>query len=273
MSFIDTRKQKFYDSGNSTEIPLGADGVFTGQWIQTDDYVAAIVVVVTDQDAAVDGLSLETSSDGVNVSHSHVFSPLANTPYGHHYTSVLDVKWFRVKYTNGSVAQSSFRLHTTLFKTAPEEGHVHPVEFEIDQDHPTPITRSILVARSPAGDYANIGRTTGGNLKVAVEEFEGEASNNMNNYPAGVGSNGIVTLTAANTAYAVPAAAPTNNYRITLQNNSDTDIYIGYQNTNANGIKLEPGDIASDNIGAGQQLYVYCASAGKAIAYTIKLVI
>ncbi|NIR95845.1 MAG: hypothetical protein GWO08_20090 [Gammaproteobacteria bacterium] len=57
-----------------------------------------------------------------------------------------------------------------------------------------------------------------------------------------------------------------------MQNNSDTDIYIGYQSTAANGIKLEPGDSAGDKFGAGQQFYAYCGVAGKDITYTIKLV-
>lgn len=263
---------KFFDTGNSTDTNLGVDGVFQGQWIDVSNYVGAIITLRIDQDAAVNGLEIQSSTNGVDVAHTHIFSPLANTPEGHHYPTTLDAQYLRVQYTNGGVAQTDFELDTVLFKNMPEDSHVHPVEFEIDSDHPSSITRSILVARNSAGEYANIERTSGGNLKVAVEEVEPAVTEELGLYPAGTGSNGAVTLTSADTAYAVPASAPSGSYKVTLQNNSDTDIYVGYQNTAANGIKLEPGDSAGDKLGSGQQLYAYCGTAGKVITYTTKLV-
>ena len=264
--------QKLFDSGNSTTTPLGIDGVWTGEWIDTSDYISAIISVVTDQPSAVDGMRLETSIDGVNVVHSHTFSPLDNTPDGHHYPSTLDTQFFRVKYTNGAVAQSVFKLYTTLFKIAPEESHVHPINFEIDEDHPSSITRSILLARTPAGNYVNIGCTTGENLKVSVDEIDQSVIDKLTPYVAGAGSNGQVTMVSEEYAYAVPAVAPASNYKISVQNNSDVPIFIGYQNSNSNGIRLEVGDIVSDDLAAGQQLYVYCATPGTVCTYTAKLV-
>lgn len=269
---IELTKQKFFDTGNSSSDLLGIGGVFTGTWVDTSDYVSAIISLVIDQDAAIDGLRLETSRDGVTVLHSHVFTPLTNTPDGHHYPTTLDAQFFRVKYTNGAVAQTIFNLNTTLFKIPPERSHVHPVEYQIDSDHPSTIGRSILLAKKPAGTYVNIGCTTGENLKVAVEEIEPEASDLLTDYVAGTGSNGSISLVSANTAYAIPGSTPASNYKITVQNNSDVPVFIGYQNTNTDGIQLDPGDIAYDSLGAGQQLFAYCGSAGKSVVYTTKLV-
>jgi len=89
-------------------------------------------------------------------------------------------------------------------------------------------------------------------------------------YPVGSGSNGSVTLTDAATAYAVPATASTEKHVLVLYNGSDTDIYWGFANSNSNGLLLPPDGKASMNMGVSQQVYAYCASAGKAITYSYK---
>ena len=89
-------------------------------------------------------------------------------------------------------------------------------------------------------------------------------------YPAGSGSNGSVTLTSANTAYAVPASAPTKKYVMVLYNNTSNNIYWGYENSNSNGIILESGEKVSIDLGANEQIYCYSATAGTTIVYTYK---
>ena len=88
--------------------------------------------------------------------------------------------------------------------------------------------------------------------------------------PSGAGDNGAVTLTLANTAYAVPTVAPTSSYRMTVQNNSTAIIYIGYENSNANGLALQLLADAEIELGAGQQIYAYSATAGVALTYSLK---
>jgi len=89
-------------------------------------------------------------------------------------------------------------------------------------------------------------------------------------YPAGTGSNGSVTLTNADTAYAVPPTAPTKKYILVVYNNSDTDIYWGYENSASNGVILESGEKVALDLGANQQVYCYCSSAGKTIVFSYK---
>ena len=88
-------------------------------------------------------------------------------------------------------------------------------------------------------------------------------------YPAGSGSNGSVTLTNADTAYAVPSSAPTKKYVIVLYNDSGSDIYWGFENSNSNGIILEDGERVAVDLGANKQLYCYSSSAGVAIKYSL----
>jgi len=90
------------------------------------------------------------------------------------------------------------------------------------------------------------------------------------NYPSGTGDNGSVTLTNADTAYSVPSTAPTSNYTIILYNSSDTDMYVGYENSNSNGIELPSGGRMSFDLGSGQQVYTYCGTSGKVLTYSLK---
>jgi hypothetical protein len=164
--------KKHFSVGNKRTTILTGGASFTGAWEDVSNYVQAIIDLNVDQDAAADGLRFEFSDDGATVRHAHSFSPVANDPDGHHYATTLDSQYFRVKYTNGAVTQGSFYLSATYFENASEEGHVHPVNYVIDDDHQAAIVRAILLAVNPAGVYGNINRTTGGNLKISLEEWD-----------------------------------------------------------------------------------------------------
>ena len=88
--------------------------------------------------------------------------------------------------------------------------------------------------------------------------------------PGGVGLNGAVTLVSGSTAYSIPASAPTENYVIVLYNGSDTDMFVGYENSNANGLLFPSGGRMSFDLGANQVVYAYCGSAGKILSYSLK---
>ena len=91
-----------------------------------------------------------------------------------------------------------------------------------------------------------------------------------NSYPTGTGSNGIVTLTNANTAYAVPSTAPTGKYELNLYNGSGSDIYVGYENINTGGSLITTGGTARILLGANQQVYCYSATVGVSVNYSYK---
>lgn len=172
---------KFRSLANSTSTPLAGDATFTGDWIETKDYVGALIIINTDQDSANVGLQLEFSNDeGNTIIHTHVDKIYANSPNGHHYPTSIDTDYFRVKYTNGSSAQSTFYLSTTLFPNMPEEAHAHGIEYDLDADHPAPVRRVVIVGKNPASDYVNVQTTASGNLKSSLEELESGISTNSN---------------------------------------------------------------------------------------------
>ncbi len=89
-------------------------------------------------------------------------------------------------------------------------------------------------------------------------------------FPSGSASNGTVTLTDADTAYAVPATASTKNHILILHNGSDSDMYVGYATLTTGGILLPAGGTMTVDLGASQKMYAYCGSAGKVINYSYK---
>ena len=106
--------------------------------------------------------------------------------------------------------------------------------------------------------------TDSGRVKVDTD------LNMATDYLDGTGDNGIIDLTSANTAYDVPATAPTNPYVMVLYNSTAYDIYWGFEDTNANGILLPPGGTVTLELGANQIVYCYSATAGADVTYTYK---
>lgn len=89
---------------------------------------------------------------------------------------------------------------------------------------------------------------------------------------SGASTNGTVTLTNANTAYAIPATGIAANHTLMIYNGSDTDIFIGFATLTSGGILLPSGGVLTCDLGANQVIYGYCASAGKIVNYSTKKV-
>lgn len=233
---------KLNDTGNSTSTPLVGDATFTGEWVATAGYTQAIISVVTDKDSATGGLQLQISYDeGSTIAHYHQFTPLINNPEGHHYPSSLEGTHFRVVYTNGSVAQGIFRLNCTLLKSAVEEGHVHGLDYVLEDDHGAQIVRNVNTAKKPDGSYVNIGATTGGNLKVSIEEYD-DAANPVRKNLEGVGD---ITIGVTQVEIAI-TGTPTHSIRIRADNDNTGIIFIGKTGVLSDGSndfdRLESGD-------------------------------
>jgi hypothetical protein len=89
---------------------------------------------------------------------------------------------------------------------------------------------------------------------------------------SGIGTDEIFTLTNANTAYAIPVNPPPQNYSLIIYNASDTDIYFRFTPGTTAGIKIAPESSLSIDLGANQQVYVYCEGAGKTINLSYKII-
>lgn len=90
---------------------------------------------------------------------------------------------------------------------------------------------------------------------------------------SGTGADTTITLTSANTAYAVPASAPTTDYILVLSNQSDTNMTWGFQNTGTLGnVLVASTGLVSMRLAGSVVIYARCASAGKVLNYSTKIV-
>ena len=100
------------DALNSTTSPLGIGGVFTGSWVESLNISAIQVGVESDQNSATNGFRVEFSQDGTNVAHYHDYTYEAGDGVG--YLFQPEFKYYRVKYTNGAVAQTKLTIAAVL---------------------------------------------------------------------------------------------------------------------------------------------------------------
>ena len=95
---------------NSSTTPLGIAGVFTGTWVDVSAYPELMVAVTADADGSY---AIQFSPDGTNIDSTltrYYRTGQINAP--HRFT--VTRSYFRVVFTNGSVAQTVFRLQTLL---------------------------------------------------------------------------------------------------------------------------------------------------------------
>lgn len=141
------------DSGNSTTTPLGISGVFTGVWIDTLQYEIIFVNVYADQDSAEDGLCIEQSSDGTNADHDDCFTIPAGI--GKNFSINPFARFMRVVFTNGTSAQTAFRLQTLLKSNSKPSSH--RIKNDIYTDDDAELVKSVLsVKANDQEEYKNI---------------------------------------------------------------------------------------------------------------------
>lgn len=105
----------YVSTQNSTSTILGAGEVFTGGKDDLLKWASISVTYDSDVASADSGLSMQFSTDGVNWDRQIPITPEANnleTNFGGVHVLSVIAKYFRVVYTNGSDAQTEFRLQT-----------------------------------------------------------------------------------------------------------------------------------------------------------------
>jgi hypothetical protein len=152
---------------NSTAETLGIDGVFLGESEDVTNYAVMFINVYSDVASATDGLCIQFSTDNVNWDISECYTIAADTYKT--FSIQCATKYFRIGYTNGGTAQTSFRLQTKLCtKNALDSSH-RIADSISDQDDAT-LNKAVLTAQQPNTNFINVGATASGNLKVTDAE-------------------------------------------------------------------------------------------------------
>jgi len=107
----------FISTRNSSTETLAGDEVFTGVGEDVSSYASVSIFYKSDVAAATSGLSIQFSTDNINWDVQLVGDLGAKTFQIH--SLIPAVKFFRIVYTNGSAAQSLFRLQCTFHTSRP----------------------------------------------------------------------------------------------------------------------------------------------------------
>lgn len=161
------------DADNSSAATLGVGGTFPGSSVLLENISAILVTVYSDVDAATDGIEAQFSKDDVTWRTTDEYSYTGGSgPKTYHIQPILP--YFRLRYTNGGVIQGVFELTTQQFTSAPR-GSSHRLEDNLSGQDDAELTKSIIAAKIPSGDYANVDATPQGSLNVHITEENQDA--------------------------------------------------------------------------------------------------
>lgn len=139
---------------NSTATPLGSNASFEGTFEDIKGFASIGILLKTDKDSAENGVSVEWSHDGVTVDR-HSTTTIQGLPSNGYFFSIpRQAQYFRLSYTNGSVAQTSFVIQTLLNRTETGSSYI-PVGAPIDPLFTATLVKSVITGQQPDGDFVN----------------------------------------------------------------------------------------------------------------------
>lgn len=159
----------FISTNNSTTTPLGISGVFTGTGDDCLGYATVAIMLDSDQDSTVGGMTFQFSTDNTNWDDIYSFTYTA-ADGARRFQFPVCARYFRIVYTNNTTGQTHFRVQTILHPTSIPTS-IHRVGDNVDPDRSAELIKAVLIAQAAgSGDFTPIDATAGGNLKVSVEE-------------------------------------------------------------------------------------------------------
>lgn len=150
---ISTGSSSIISTGNSTTTPLVANATFTGTFEDISGYAGVSILAKVDQDSATNGAIIDFSNDGITAIRSSTQTVLA-AGGGLFFEVTPEGRYFRIRYTNGTVNQGTFILQT-IYRTVAVSLNQLPIGATLTDVNTSLITRSVGVGKDPSGDYAN----------------------------------------------------------------------------------------------------------------------
>jgi hypothetical protein len=184
------------DTGNTTAVALGAGGVFTGTWKDGTNWSAFQLGVFSNQASATNGVNVQFSYDGVTVHHNHYYT-YAGGSSGIGYAFPVEFRYFRVVYTNNSVAQATFRLITVLKANSIQPSQYRLINALSDETQAS-VTRSLIFGKTTGGGggYVDVKVNPSGALTV-------EATVTSSALPTGAATEATLSTRASETTLSI----------------------------------------------------------------------
>jgi hypothetical protein len=187
-------------AGNSSTTTLSSNATFTGASQDCSGYSQVSVLVFADVASATNGLSVQVSSNGSNWDDVQTRTVAAGTAT--HMAIGLSARYCRVVYTNGSSAQSAFRLSTTLLST-PYVGTTTEVDAVPVTGDQALLTQAVMVGKTTAGGGAYVAAKVNPSGSLSAD-----VSGSTVQLTAGSAAIGSVTVTSAPTTAITAASLP-----------------------------------------------------------------
>ena len=154
---------------NVSETPLGAGGVYTGEFEDVKDVAFMSITVSSDVESATAGLKFQWAVNGVDVDleDSTKVGASIGLP-GRAFAITPRAHYFRVVYVNGPVAQSIFRLGVIHHSSG--TGLIsRPIGRVLSNENFAQVVRAVLSAQKADGTYVNLKATDDGRLIVKID--------------------------------------------------------------------------------------------------------
>lgn len=155
------------DINNTTNIPLGIGGVFTGVGTDVSSFNSVTIQLFADVDSATDGMCFQFSTDNINWDDSNDYNLDVSVSNVRRFQFPVTAQYFRVKYENGNVAQTEFRVQTILHNSDVLTS-IHRLDTGLTNDRSVTVTKSVIAGETSAGGgaFVNVKVSPSGALEV-----------------------------------------------------------------------------------------------------------
>ena len=155
------------DATNSTSTPLGISGVYTGTFTDVLNYAQVAVQLTSNVASATDGWKIEWSVDGTNVIDTDSFTFIAGT--SKIVTFGCNTRYYRVKYTNGAIAQTTFTV-SSIIKPMAMKPSSHRISDDVSSQDDGELVKAVLTGEDKEDSaFHNVAVTHEGALLVKSE--------------------------------------------------------------------------------------------------------
>ena len=167
---IDANTKNVISTNNTTTSTLTSGSTFTGTGDDVSNYAVVTIQLDSSHDSATDGMTFQFSVDNSNWDDVYTFTYTAASG-ARRFQYPVTGQYFRVVYTNGGTGQTHFRVQTILHANNTLSS-IHRLSQDVSPDRSAQVMKSAIIARvAGSGDFTPIQATTGGNLKISVQEI------------------------------------------------------------------------------------------------------
>ncbi len=151
---------------NSTTAALGISGVFTGIGEEVKDNAQITVFIKSDATSAINGLRLEFSTDNIVWDAADAYTITANSSKV--FTLGPSARFFRVVYTNGLTAQTTFKIQT-IYRFVRTKPSSHRINESIATEDDAELVKAVLTGEDNTnpGTFVNVQVDEQGRLLVS----------------------------------------------------------------------------------------------------------